>query len=103
DQQLVSVGVKAPFEGIEFMLAPEYAVLRPQPGPFAAWTSLTPGGADCDITEQDPVRLSCALVESTFLSTLGITPILGRDLVRDDDRPKSSRVALFSAGLWRGP
>jgi putative ABC transport system permease protein len=101
DEQLVSFGVKAPFEGIEFMLAPEYAVLRAQSGPFETMTSLMPGGADCDITEQNPVRLNCALVESTFLSTLGIAPILGRDFVRDDDRATAPRVALLSYGLWR--
>jgi putative ABC transport system permease protein len=101
DNQLVSFGVKAPFEGIEFMLAPEYVVLRSQSGPFASMTSLTPGGADCDITEQNPVRLTCALVESNFLSTLGIHPVVGRDLVREDDLPKAPRVALFSYGLWQ--
>jgi putative ABC transport system permease protein len=96
DDRLVSFGVKAPFEGIEFMLAPEYAVLRSQSTPFESMTSLTPGGADCDITEENPVRLSCALVESTFLSTLGIRPIVGRDFARDDDHPDAPRVALLS-------
>ncbi len=101
DDRLVSFGVKAPFEGIEFMLAPEYAVLRGQTTPFEAMTSLTPGGADCDITERNPVRLSCALVESTFLSTLGIRPIAGRDFTSEDDRPNAPRVALLSYGLWQ--
>lgn len=103
DEQVVSFGVKAPFEGIEFMLAPEYVVLRHQPGPFASTTSLTPsfGGADCDITEQHPVRLSCALVEANFLSTFGIHPIVGRDFMREDDLPKAPRVALLSYGLWQ--
>jgi putative ABC transport system permease protein len=103
DDQLVSFGVKAPFEGIEFMLAPEYVVLRHQPGPFASMTSLTPsfGGADCDITEQHAVRLSCALVEANFLSTFGIHPIVGRDFTREDDQPKVPRVALLSYGLWQ--
>jgi len=101
DERLVSFGVKAPFEGIEFMLAPEYAVLRTQSGPFESMTSLTPGGADCDITEENPARMMCALVESTFLSTLGIAPVLGRDFTRDDDRPKAPRVALLSYGLWQ--
>src|SRR6516165_3017152 len=96
DDRLVSFGVKAPFEGIEFMLAPEYAVLRSQNTPFESMTSLTPGGADCDITEENPVRLSCALVESTFLSTLAIRPIVGRDFARDDDHPDAPRVALLS-------
>ena len=39
--------------------------------PFASITSFVPGGADCDLTEQNPVRLKCALVESTFLPTFG--------------------------------
>jgi putative ABC transport system permease protein len=101
DERLVSFGVKAPFEGIEFMLAPEYVVLRSQPGPFESMTSLTPGGTDCDVTEQNPVRLNCALVESNFLSTLGIHPIVGRDFTREDDLPKAPRVALLSYGLWQ--
>jgi putative ABC transport system permease protein len=101
DDRLVSFGVKAPFEGLEFMLAPEYLVLRGQPGPFESMTSLTPGGADCDITEQNPGRFSCALVESNFLSTFGIHPIFGRDFTRDDDRPNAPQVALLSFGLWR--
>jgi putative ABC transport system permease protein len=101
DDRLVSFGVKAPFEGIEFMLAPEYAVLRSENTPFESMTSLTPGSADCDITEENPVRLSCALVESTFLSTLGIRPIVGRDFVRDDDHLNAPRVALLSNGLWK--
>jgi putative ABC transport system permease protein len=101
DEKLVSFGVKAPFEGIEFMLAPEYAVLRSQSTLFESMTSLTPGGADCDITEQNPIRLSCALVQSTFLSTFGIRPIVGRDFVREDDRPNAPRVALLSYGLWK--
>jgi len=101
DERLVSFGVKAPFEGLEFMLAPEYAVLRAQPGPFESMTSLTPGGADCDITEQNPVHLTCALVESTFLSTLQILPVVGRDFVAEDGLPKAPRVALISYGLWQ--
>lgn len=101
DERLVSFGVKAPFESIEFMLASEYVVLRSQPGPFESMTSLTPGGADCDLTEQNPVRLSCAPVEANFLATFGIRPIVGRDFTRDDDQPKAPRVALLSYALWQ--
>ncbi len=101
DDRLVSFGVMAPFESAEFMLAPEYAVLRSQPGPFESMTSLTPGGADCEITEQNPVRLTCALVESTLLSTLGIHPMIGRDFAHQDELPNAPHVALLSYGLWR--
>src|SRR5215469_11924516 len=82
------------------MLAPEYALLRSQSTPFESMTSITPGGADCDITEENPVRLSCALVESTFLSTLGVSPIIGRDFVREDDRPNAVKDRFLSYGLW---
>lgn len=101
DERLVSFGVKAPFEGIEFMLAPEYAVLRAQPGPFESMTSLTPGGADCDLTETNPVGLRCAVVEATFLATFGVHPVVGRDFAREDERPTAARVALISNGLWK--
>lgn len=101
DDRLVSFGVKAPFEGLEFMLAPEYAVLRAQHTPFEAMTSLTPGGADCDITEQNPARLSCQVVESTFLTTFGIRPVAGRDFSPEDDRRGAPRVGLISYGLWK--
>jgi putative ABC transport system permease protein len=101
DERLVSFGVKAPFESNEFMLAPEYAVLRAQSHPFESMTSLTPGGADCDITEQNPARLSCEVVESTFLSTFGIQPVAGRDFLPEDDRRGAPRVGLISYGLWQ--
>ena len=102
DDRLVSFGVKAPFEGIEFMLGPEYVVLRAQPGgPFESMTSLTPGGADCDITEANPVRLNCASVEANFVSTFGLHPAVGRDFLAEDDRRNAPRVALISHGLWQ--
>lgn len=101
DERLVSFGVKAPFEGVEFMLAPEYTVLKRQAGPFESVTSLTPGGVDCDITEENPVHTSCALVEANFLSTFGIRPVVGRDFAAEDDRPNAPRVALVSYALWQ--
>jgi putative ABC transport system permease protein len=101
DERLVSFGVKAPFEGIEFMLAPEYLVLRSQPSPFESMTSLTPSGDDCDVTEGNPAHLNCTLVEANFLSTFGIHPVLGRDFSRKDDRPSAPRVAIVTYGLWQ--
>src|SRR6185369_14943453 len=40
-------------------------------------------------------------VESSFLSTLGVAPALGRSFRRDEDRPNTSPVALLSYGLWQ--
>ena len=101
DEQLVSFGDKAPFETNEFVLGPDYVDWRAQQTPFASVAALVPGGADCDLTEKDPLHLRCALVESTFLPTLGIQPLLGRNFSPEEDRPRSPRVAVISYGLWR--
>ena len=101
DDRLVSFGDKAPFEANEFVLGPDYVDWKKAQTPFESVTSFVPGGADCDLTEQNPVRLKCALVESTFLPTFGIQPFLGRNFSSDEDRPNATRVALITYGLWR--
>src|ERR1700674_135386 len=101
DDRLVSFGDKAPFEANEFVLGPDYVDWKKAQTPFASVTSFVPGGADCDLTEQNPVRLKCALVESTFLPTFEIQPFLGRNFTSEEDRPNAARVALISYGLWR--
>ena len=101
DEQLVSFGDKAPFEANEFVLGPDYVDWKKAQTPFESVTSFVPGGADCDLTEQNPVRLQCALVESTFLPTFGIQPFLGRNFTSDEDRPNAPPVALVTYGLWR--
>jgi len=101
DDRLVSFGDKAPFEADEFVLGPDYVDWRREETPFESVTSFVPGGADCDLTEQNPVRLKCALVERTFLPTFGLRPFLGRNFTPDEDRPGAPRVALVSYGLWR--
>ncbi len=101
DEQLVAFGLFAPIEPREFMLAKDYVEWRAEQTPFESMATFTPGGADCDLTEQNPVRLSCALVESTFLPTFGIQPLLGRNFTKEEDRPHAPRVALITYGLWR--
>ncbi len=101
DERLVSFGDKAPFEANEFVLGPDYVDWKKAQTPFESVTSFVPGGADCDLTEQNPVRLKCALVESTFLTTFDLQPFLGRNFKSDEDRPNAPRVALISFGLWR--
>ncbi len=100
--RLVVWGVVAPIEDKEFMLGKPYVQLRAHTTPFDSYTSWSPGVSNCDLTEQNPVRLSCVRVEWNFLATFGVRPLLGRDFTRDDDRPGSPRVALITCGLWRG-
>ena len=98
--RLVSIGVTIPIVDGEFLMANDYFNLREHPiAAFSAVTSWT-GVADCDLTEQNPRRLTCAQVESTFLPTFGIVPVLGHNFTREDDRRNPPKVALVSYGLW---
>src|ERR1700722_15440472 len=99
DDRLVSVGLTAPIIPQEFLLGGSYYEWRDKQQPFAAFTSET-GASACDLTERNAARLSCATVEQNFLPTLGVTPILGRNFLPEEDRPKGPRVALLSYALW---
>ena len=99
--RLVSVGLVAPIVPQEFMLGGSYYDWRDHQKPFSAFTSET-GVNPCNLTEHSPARLTCASVEQSFLPTMGIMPLLGRNFLPEEDRPNGPRVALISYGLWRG-
>lgn len=52
----------------------------------------------------EPVHLSGAVVSADLLSLLGVTPILGRPFVSEEDKPgmvNGSSPAILSHGLWQ--
>ncbi len=98
-EQLASMGVIAPIIDGEFLFAANYLAWRRDQTPFSSFTSST-GVNDCDLTDDRPVRSTCASVASTFLPTFGVQPILGRNFTPEEDRPDSPKVALLSYGLW---
>ncbi len=100
-ESLVSVGLVAPIIPQEFMLGGSYYDWRDNQTPFSALTSET-GVYNCNLTEHNPSRLNCGRVEQNFLPTLGVTPMLGRNFLPEEDRPNGPRVALISYALWRG-
>ena len=100
DDRLVSVGLEAPVIPQEFMLGGSYYDWRDNQKPFEAFTSET-GVSDCDLTEHNPARLRCASVEANFLPTFGISPVLGRNFLPEEDLPNGPKVALISYALWQ--
>ena len=98
--RLVSVGLVAPIIEQEFMLGGSYYEWRDHQSPFESFSSTT--GVDaCDLTEEKPLRLSCASVEASLLSTLGVSPMLGRNFTAGEDRPNAPKVALISYQVWK--
>ena len=101
DDRLVSLGMTAPLDTNEFLFADAYFDWRKHQTPFTSITSFTAGVADCDLTETNPMRLGCSMVEGNFLLTFGISPILGRNFTAEEDVPNGPRVALMTYGLWQ--
>ncbi len=98
--QLVSVGLDAPIEPNEFMLGGSYYEWQDNQRPFVGMTSEI-GVEPCDLTEQRPLRLSCAHVEANFLPTLGVALSAGRNFSAAEDTPNGPKVALISSAMWR--
>jgi putative ABC transport system permease protein len=98
--RLVSVGIMAPLDSNEFLLADGYFDLRRNPGPFEAVTSFQAGAFACDLAEHNPLRLRCVRAEANFLETLGVAPVVGRSFTKEEDLPNGPRVAMISYGLW---
>ncbi len=98
--RLVSFGITGPIDDNEFMLGGGYVDWRNRLPPFQSVTSLSPW-LEIALGDRNPVRVRAIPVEGNFLHTLGLTPALGRNFTREDDRPNAPRVALISYGLWK--
>jgi predicted permease len=101
ESTLVSFGMTAPLDANEFVLGADYQEWRAEQTPFATTATIGIGGWDCDLTEGTPMRASCAPVESSLLPLLGVTPLLGRNFSKEEDRPGAPKVALLSHALWQ--
>lgn len=59
------------------------------------------GGVNLNLTGSgNPERLHGLRVSASFLSTLGVHPMLGRDFNDSDDKPGALPVAILSNELW---
>jgi putative ABC transport system permease protein len=99
DDRIVSVGLAQSLERQEFTLGGFYYEWRDNQRPFASFT-FERGTDACNLTEAKPVPLQCARVAQNFLPTLGVFPILGRNILPEEDLPNGPKVALISDGLW---
>ncbi|HEY3742674.1 MAG TPA: ABC transporter permease [Bryobacteraceae bacterium] len=99
--QIVSVGMSAPIQPSEWLLGPDYIEWRDKPSAIESWAAVE-GTRNCDLTEGEPVRLTCGVVESTFLNLFGIQPFMGRGFTKDEDVPNARPVGLISYELWQG-
>jgi putative ABC transport system permease protein len=98
--RLVSLGIVHSLETQEFVMGNFYSDWRANQRPFEAVTSESTGPWECDLTERSPAQLSCESVEGNLLSTLGVSPVRGRNFLPEESRAGGPNVALISYGLW---
>jgi len=98
--RLIAVGVRAPLADHPFLLGGDYAEWKEERSALAGLTA-TSEPFDCDLTENNPIRLSCAGVASTFLPLFGVEPIAGRNFRPEEDLPKVPQSIILSNALWR--
>jgi len=96
-EQLVMIGEGAAGAAVSY---PNFADCKDDRKIFSS-TSAVRGNENFNLTGVgEPERLQGRLVSAGFLSTLGISPLLGRDFVVEDDRPGATPTTIISYGLW---
>jgi predicted permease len=99
DDRIVSVGLVQSLERQEFTLGGFFFEWQQEQRPFQSMT-FERGVDECNLTEANPVRLQCGRVAGNFLTTLGVSPLLGRNFLPAEDEPNGPKAAMISAGLW---
>ena len=99
--RLVSVGMVHSLEKEEFMLGGFYFDWLDNQKPFEAMAAQGTMLHACVLAEANPQQLGCMQAQAGFLPMLGISPVVGRNFLPEEDKPHSARVALISYGLWQ--
>ena len=98
--RLLILGEKTPEFETMSLSYPNFLDWQKENRCFASLAALRWG--DYDLTGAGtPEHVSGKMVSAGFFSTLGITPLLGRDFQAQEDHQGAARVALISAGLWK--
>src|SRR2546422_913617 len=98
--RLVWFGMKAPINNNEFLLEGDFRRFQEHSRVFESIGAIG-RLSDCDLNEQDSLRLACAQVTAGFLPTLGLAPHIGRNFAPEEDAPNGPRTALLMHGFWQ--
>ncbi len=100
--RIVSVGFVHSLERQEFLMGRFYDDWQDNQQPFQAMASEGTMTHACDLIENNPAQLNCNSFQAGFLPLFGVSPILGRNFLPEEDRPNGPRVVIISYALWEG-
>src|SRR5438067_1205189 len=82
ENQLVSFGLLTMLDDYEFLPGDDFQEWKKDEAAFESITAYaitrSTDGGNCDLAGEVPVRLDCAAVETNFLQTFGVHPLIGR-------------------------
>jgi putative ABC transport system permease protein len=100
-EQLVMVWEKSPQTGATNVVNPlNFLTWRERSHSFQSMAALIAWHASL-AGEGEPEKVENMYVSAGFFETLGVRPILGRWLIREEDLPGADHVAVLGEGLWR--
>jgi putative ABC transport system permease protein len=99
--RIVSLGFVHSLERQEFLMGRFYAEWQSNQAPFSALAAQSTMVHTCDLIENNPAQLGCTSFQAGFLPLLGVSPVLGRNFLPEEDRPDGPRVVMISYELWK--
>jgi putative ABC transport system permease protein len=84
----------------QFISFPNLEDWRSQSQEFSAISAFKSGGFTLT-GHGEAERIEGGRVSSSFFRVMGVSPILGRDFLENEDKPGSDRVAIIGESLWR--
>src|ERR1700730_3543390 len=99
--RIVSVGLAHSLEHEEFLMGRFYAEWQDNQKPFSALAGQSTMVHNCDLVENNPEQLNCISFQVGFLPLFGISPVLGRNFLPEEDRPNGPPAVMISYGLWK--
>ncbi|HLY41942.1 MAG TPA: ABC transporter permease [Terracidiphilus sp.] len=100
--RIVSVGFVHPLERQEFVMGRFYLEWQKDQTPFSVLAAQSTMVHNCDLIENNPEQVGCISFQANFLPLFGISPVLGRNFLPEEDRPNGPPVVMISYGLWKG-
>jgi putative ABC transport system permease protein len=100
--RIVSVGFVHSLEREEFLMGRFFIQWQDHQRPFSALAGQSASAQNCDLVENNPAQLSCMSFQAGFLPLLGISPVIGRNFLPEEDRTHGPPVVMISYALWQG-
>src|SRR5262249_45818991 len=80
---------------------PDYGAWMTAGTAFERLAFFNTGGANLTTGEGQAQRIKTASVTQTMLATVRLKPVIGRDFLPEEDRPKGDRVIMLGYHLWQ--